>query len=97
MLCNAKSCNGCSIPSFAPMSPWSFSSHLASLTSGAGFQGKLDFIYLPMDPRSRNARGFAFCNFSTPAAADEFCGRSGAPGASKNPSGAERKTRGVRS
>eukprot|EP00913_Durusdinium_trenchii_P023822 g22372.t1 len=64
---------------------------------GAGFQGKLDFIYLPMDPRSRNARGFAFCNFSTPAAADEFCGRSGAPGASKNPSGAERKTRGVRS
>lgn len=41
---------------------------------GAGFQGKLDFIYLPMDPRSRNARGFAFCNFSTPAAADEFCG-----------------------
>lgn len=34
----------------------------------AGFQGKMDFIYLPLDPRTRSSRGFAFCNFSSPQA-----------------------------
>ena len=34
----------------------------------AGFQGKMDFIYLPLDPRTRSSRGFAFCNFTSPQA-----------------------------
>eukprot|EP00434_Breviolum_minutum_P012873 symbB.v1.2.011346.t1/scaffold745.1/size165919/3 len=38
----------------------------------AGFQGKMDFIYLPLDPRTRSSRGFAFCNFSSPQAAECF-------------------------
>lgn len=38
----------------------------------AGFQGKMDFIYLPLDPRTRSSRGFAFCNFSNPQAAERF-------------------------
>ncbi|CAJ1348149.1 unnamed protein product [Effrenium voratum] len=38
----------------------------------AGFQGKMDFIYLPMDPRSRCSRGFAFCNFQSPEVAQQF-------------------------
>jgi len=38
----------------------------------AGFQGKLDFIYLPMDPRSRSSRGFAFVNFTSVKSAHQF-------------------------
>jgi len=38
----------------------------------AGFQGKLDFIYLPMDPRSRSSRGFAFVNLTTVESAHRF-------------------------
>jgi hypothetical protein len=38
----------------------------------AGFQGNVDFIYLPMDPRTKANRGFAFCNLDTPAMAMRF-------------------------
>ncbi|CAE7393572.1 TE1 [Symbiodinium natans] len=38
----------------------------------AGFQGKLDFIYLPMDPRSRSSRGFAFVNLTSVESAHQF-------------------------
>lgn len=38
----------------------------------AGFMGKFDFFYLPMDTRSRANRGFAFLNFHSPAFAQEF-------------------------
>eukprot|EP00440_Ansanella_granifera_P024089 gb/GFBE01026166.1/.p1 GENE.gb/GFBE01026166.1/~~gb/GFBE01026166.1/.p1 ORF type:complete len:349 (+),score=26.44 gb/GFBE01026166.1/:1-1047(+) len=37
-----------------------------------GFQGCLDFIYLPMDPRSRANRGFAFVNLDLPETAERF-------------------------
>lgn len=40
--------------------------------NSAGFLGRYDFIYLPMDQRSRANRGFAFCNFETPETAMLF-------------------------
>lgn len=40
--------------------------------NGAGFLGRFDFIYLPMDPRSKANRGFAFCNFDCPQNAELF-------------------------
>lgn len=40
--------------------------------TNAGFQGLLDFIYLPMDARSRSNRGFAFCNFLDGPTAAKF-------------------------
>eukprot|EP00931_Biecheleriopsis_adriatica_P098855 TRINITY_DN7301_c0_g1_i1.p1 TRINITY_DN7301_c0_g1~~TRINITY_DN7301_c0_g1_i1.p1 ORF type:complete len:644 (-),score=93.67 TRINITY_DN7301_c0_g1_i1:90-1811(-) len=40
---------------------------------GAGFQGKVDFFYLPMEPRKCQAnRGFAFCNLANAQAAELF-------------------------
>eukprot|EP00931_Biecheleriopsis_adriatica_P069828 TRINITY_DN43636_c0_g1_i1.p1 TRINITY_DN43636_c0_g1~~TRINITY_DN43636_c0_g1_i1.p1 ORF type:complete len:351 (+),score=50.35 TRINITY_DN43636_c0_g1_i1:70-1122(+) len=39
---------------------------------GAGFQGKIDFIYLPLDARSQNNRGFGFCNLESTQAAERF-------------------------
>eukprot|EP00931_Biecheleriopsis_adriatica_P031261 TRINITY_DN18353_c0_g1_i2.p1 TRINITY_DN18353_c0_g1~~TRINITY_DN18353_c0_g1_i2.p1 ORF type:complete len:403 (-),score=47.80 TRINITY_DN18353_c0_g1_i2:59-1237(-) len=38
----------------------------------AGFEGKVDFIYLPLDPRSHTNRGFGFCNLETSQAAERF-------------------------
>lgn len=38
----------------------------------AGFLGRYDFFYLPMDQRNRANRGFAFINFNSPAAAEDF-------------------------
>lgn len=38
----------------------------------AGFLGRYDFFYLPMDSRSRSNRGFAFINLDSPAAAEAF-------------------------
>jgi hypothetical protein len=38
----------------------------------AGFKGKYDFFYLPLDLRTRANRGFAFLNFEAPAVAQEF-------------------------
>jgi len=40
--------------------------------NGLGFQGRYDFFFLPMDPRSRANRGFAFINFEIPAVSDVF-------------------------
>jgi len=40
--------------------------------NGAGFMGRFDFFYLPMDPRSHANRGFAFANFFSPEIAEEF-------------------------
>mmetsp|Transcript_130065 Transcript_130065/g.277812 ORF Transcript_130065/g.277812 Transcript_130065/m.277812 type:complete len:321 (-) Transcript_130065:30-992(-) len=40
--------------------------------NGAGFMGRFDFFYLPMDPRSHANRGFAFANFLSPDIAEEF-------------------------
>jgi len=40
--------------------------------NSAGFLGKYDFFYLPVQPQSRGNRGFAFVNFCTPEAAEEF-------------------------
>lgn len=44
---------------------------LRELTN-AGFQGLIDFIYIPMDNRSRSNRGFAFCNFADGPTAAKF-------------------------
>eukprot|EP00930_Biecheleria_cincta_P099476 TRINITY_DN910_c0_g2_i3.p1 TRINITY_DN910_c0_g2~~TRINITY_DN910_c0_g2_i3.p1 ORF type:complete len:355 (+),score=71.41 TRINITY_DN910_c0_g2_i3:122-1186(+) len=41
--------------------------------TSAGFQGLVDFIYLPMDARTRANRGFAFCNLLNSTAAMRFC------------------------
>lgn len=38
----------------------------------AGFLGRYDFFYLPMDPRSRSNRGFSFINLDCAAAAEDF-------------------------
>jgi hypothetical protein len=38
----------------------------------AGYLGHYDFFYLPMDPRSRANRGFAFINLNTPENAKEL-------------------------
>eukprot|EP00438_Fugacium_kawagutii_P025515 Skav224453 [mRNA] locus=scaffold3438:39234:39845:+ [translate_table: standard] len=38
----------------------------------AGFQGKMDFMHLPIDPCTGNSRGFAFCNLTTAEAAELF-------------------------
>jgi hypothetical protein len=40
--------------------------------NGAGFLGHFDFLYLPMDPRSKVNRGFAFCNFDSAESAKRF-------------------------
>jgi len=40
--------------------------------NSAGFLGKYDFFYLPMQPQSRGNRGFAFVNFATAQAAEAF-------------------------
>lgn len=39
----------------------------------AGFLGHYDFFYLPMDPRSRANRGFAFINLDLPETAKKLC------------------------
>jgi len=40
--------------------------------NGAGFLGRYDFFYLPMDPRSHANRGFAFLNFVNDEVAEDF-------------------------
>lgn len=40
--------------------------------NSAGFLGRYDFFYLPMDPRSHSNRGFAFLNIVSEEAAEEF-------------------------
>jgi hypothetical protein len=40
--------------------------------NSAGFLGRYDFFYLPMDPRSHANRGFAFLNFVVPDIAEDF-------------------------
>lgn len=40
--------------------------------ASAGFQGLVDFFYLPMDARSRANRGFAFCNLVNSTTAVRF-------------------------
>lgn len=40
--------------------------------NSAGFLGRYDFFYLPMDPRSHANRGFAFVNFVTSEIAADF-------------------------
>lgn len=40
--------------------------------NGAGFLGRYDFIYLPMDARRRSNRGFAFLNLESPSTAELF-------------------------
>lgn len=39
-----------------------------------GFLGKYDFFYLPVQPHGRGNRGFAFANFSSSEAAEQFYG-----------------------
>jgi hypothetical protein len=45
---------------------------LMSEINGAGFQGCFDFLYIPMDLRSRVNAGFAVCNFGGRATAARF-------------------------
>lgn len=45
---------------------------LLAMVDGAGFAGKYDFVYMPVDFRRRGCYGFAFLNFSSPADAATF-------------------------
>eukprot|EP00450_Noctiluca_scintillans_P000101 CAMPEP_0194495818 /NCGR_PEP_ID=MMETSP0253-20130528/13289_1 /TAXON_ID=2966 /ORGANISM="Noctiluca scintillans" /LENGTH=388 /DNA_ID=CAMNT_0039337137 /DNA_START=39 /DNA_END=1205 /DNA_ORIENTATION=+ len=45
---------------------------LLAMVDGAGFAGKYDFVYMPVDFRRRGCYGFAFLNFSSPADAAIF-------------------------
>jgi hypothetical protein len=45
---------------------------LLKFVCAAGFSGTFDYLYLPMDAKRRNNRGFAFLNFLTPSTTKQF-------------------------
>jgi len=48
------------------------STRLLEKMDEAGFAGTYDYVYLPLDPQSWVNKGYAFVNFTTPAAARAF-------------------------
>jgi len=46
---------------------------LLDLLHVEGFEGTFDFLYLPIDFRSKSGLGYAFINFSTTERAQQFC------------------------
>jgi len=53
---------------------WLTQDNLVSEIHLGGFEGRLDFCYMPRDLNSKLGRGHGFVNFTTPAAAVEFQG-----------------------